>query len=127
MNLPHTIKQISPMLAVADMKETIQFYVEVLGFSICMESPEYSIIERDGCSIHLMKAADESVLEAVRGHTDIYIQVSGVHALWEHAQKFKDRFKMRGLLERDYGMTEFHISDPNECLIFVGEPTAKTS
>ena len=115
------------MLAVADMKETIRFYSEVLGFLVYMESPEYSIIERDGYSIHLMKAADESVLEAVRGHTDIYIQVSGVHGLWEHVQKFKDRFKMRGLLERDYGMTEFHISDPNECLVFVGEPTPRTS
>jgi hypothetical protein len=47
-----------------------------------------------------------------------------MHSLWNHVQTFKDRYKMRGLVERDYGMTEFHIGDPNECLVFVGEPTA---
>ena len=112
------------MLAVGDMRETLQFYSEVLGFSISMESAEYSIIERDGYTIHFMKAADQSVLDAVRGHTDIYIQVSGIHSLWEYVQKFKDKFKMRGLLDRDYGMTEFHICDPNECLVFIGETTS---
>jgi len=36
---------------------------------------------------------------------------------------FKDRYHMRDLFERDYGMTELHIEDPNGCLVFVGEPT----
>ncbi|MDD5199932.1 MAG: VOC family protein [Terrimicrobiaceae bacterium] len=112
------------MLAVADIRETLQFYSEVLGFSISMDFPEYAIIERDGCTVHFMPAADQSVLDAVRGHTEFYIQVSDIHSLWKHVQTFADRYKMRGLLERDYGMTEFHISDPNECLIFVGEPTS---
>jgi predicted enzyme related to lactoylglutathione lyase len=112
------------MLAVADMRETLQFYSEVLGFSISMDYPEYSIVERDGYTVHFMPAADQSVLDAVRGHTEFYIQVSNIHSLWKHVYTFKDRYKMRGLLERDYGMTEFHISDPNECLIFVGETTS---
>jgi len=112
------------MLAVADMRETLQFYSEVLGFSISMESPEYSIIERDGYTVHFMKAAGQDVLDAVKGHTEFYIEVSDIHSLWNHVQTFKEKYKMRGLLERDYGMTEFHIGDPNECLVFVGEPTS---
>ena len=112
------------MLAVADMSETIQFYSEVLGFSISMESPEYSIIERDGCTIHFMIAADQSVLDAVRGHTEIYIEVSDIHSLWNHVQTFCDRYKIQDLFDREYGMTEFHIGDPNKCLIFVGQPTS---
>jgi catechol 2,3-dioxygenase-like lactoylglutathione lyase family enzyme len=127
MSSAHTVKRISPMLAVADMGETLGFYTDVLGFSVSMESPEYSIVERDGCTVHFMKAADESVLQAVRGHTEIYIEVSDIGSLWEHVQMFKDKYQMRGLLERDYGMTEFHIGDPNECLVFVGERTAKGS
>jgi len=124
MNPSFTIEQISPMLAVADMSETLGFYSEVLGFSVSMESPEYSIVERNGCTIHFMRAADQSVLDAVKGHTEIYIRVSDIHSLWGHVQKFQDKYKMRGLLDRDYGMTEFHVSDPNDCLIFVGEPTS---
>ena len=118
-------KRISPMLAVADMEETIQFYQTVLGFEPTMKSVEYSVIERDGQTIHFMNAASEEVLNCVRGHTEIYIEVSGIHALWEHVKTFKNRNKIRDLFGREYGMTEFHISDPNECLVFVGEPTSK--
>ena len=123
MALTHTVKQISPMLAVADMGETLQFYSNVLGFTVSMESADYSIIGRDGCSIHFMKAADQSVLDAVRGHTEIYIQVSGIRALWDYLCTFKNRYKIRDLFDQSSGMTEVHIEDPNGCLVFVGEPT----
>jgi predicted enzyme related to lactoylglutathione lyase len=122
---PAIAKRISPMLAVADMDETIAFYQKVLGFAPTMKSPEYSIVSRDGQTIHFMKAASEDVMKCVRGHTEIYIEVSGIHALWEHVKTFKDRYRIRDLFDREYGMTEFHIGDPNECLVFVGEPTPR--
>jgi catechol 2,3-dioxygenase-like lactoylglutathione lyase family enzyme len=118
-------KRISPMLAVADMEETLAFYQEVLGFRPTMKSPEYSIIERDNQTIHFQKAASEEVMSCVRGHTEIYIEVSAIHSLWEHVKSFKNRYKIRDLFDRDYGMTEFHISDPNDCLVFVGEPITR--
>ena len=119
----YTAKKISPMLAVADMEETLGFYKEVLGFSARMKSPEYAIVERDGQTIHFMKAASEHVMECVRGHTEIYIEVSGIRSLWEHVKTFNERYSIRDLFDREYGMTEFHIGDPNGCLVFVGEPT----
>ena len=111
------------MLAVADMEETVRFYRDVLGFSAEMKSPEYAILDRDGQTVHLMKAASEEVLKAVRGHTEIYIEVTGIHALWEQVRAFQGRHAIRDLFDREYGMTEFHIEDPNGCLVFVGEPT----
>jgi catechol 2,3-dioxygenase-like lactoylglutathione lyase family enzyme len=119
---PTIAKRISPMLAVADMNETIAFYQRVLGFTPIKESPDYSIVARDGQTIHFMKAASEDVMKCVRGHAEIYIEVSGIHTLWEHVKGFKDRYRIRDLFEREYGMTEFHIEDPNDCLVFVGEP-----
>jgi catechol 2,3-dioxygenase-like lactoylglutathione lyase family enzyme len=118
-----TVKQISPMLAVADMDETLAFYADVLGFEPFRTSPGYSLVQRDGCFIHFQKADSEEVLKYVRGHTEIYIEVSGIRALWEHAKTFNDRYRIRDLFDRPYGMTEFHIEDPNGCLVFVGEAT----
>ena len=118
-------KRISPMLATADMNETISFYESVLGFTPIMQSAEYSILERDGQTIHIQTAESEEVMKCVRGHTEIYIEVSGIHALWEHVQTFRNRYSVRDLFDREYGMTEFHIEDPNGCLVFVGEPTSK--
>jgi catechol 2,3-dioxygenase-like lactoylglutathione lyase family enzyme len=119
----YTAKKISPMLAVSDMEETLAFYREILGFTPTMKSPQYSIVERDGLTIHFMKAASEEVMQCVRGHTEIYIEVSNIDSLWEHVKAFKNRYRIRDLFDRDYGMTEFHIDDPNGCLVFVGEQT----
>jgi catechol 2,3-dioxygenase-like lactoylglutathione lyase family enzyme len=117
-------KRISPMLAVADMEATLAFYTDVLGFTAMMKSPGYSILERDGQTIHFQKAESEEVMNCVRGHAEIYIEVSGIESLWEHVKSFKDRYRVRDLFDREYGMTEFHISDPNECLVFVGQRTS---
>ena len=119
------VKRISPMLAVADMDESLSFYEDVLEFAPIMKSPEYSIMERDGQTIHFQKAASEEVMNCVRGHTEIYIEVSKIHALWEHVKTFKNRHKIKDLFDREYGMTEFHIADPNDCLVFVGAPTSR--
>jgi catechol 2,3-dioxygenase-like lactoylglutathione lyase family enzyme len=118
-----TIKRISPMLAVAYMDETLAFYRDVLGFEIGMQSSEYSIVSRDGATIHLMKAADDTVMTCVRGHTEIYIEVDDLSTLWSHVEPMKDRYKIRGLVDQSYGMTEFHINDPNDCLVFIGQTT----
>ena len=118
-------ERISPKLVVADMEETIAFYRDVLGFAPVLQTSEYSVLERDGQRIHFGMAASEEVLRCVRGHTEMYIEVAGIRSLWEHVKQFKDRYRIRDLFEREYGMTEFHIEDPNECLVFVAEPTAQ--
>jgi catechol 2,3-dioxygenase-like lactoylglutathione lyase family enzyme len=118
-------KRISPMLAVADMEETVSFYEDVLGFKPVMKSAGYSIVERDGQTIHFQKAASEKVMKCVRGHASIYLEVSGINDLWEHVKAFRNRHKIRDLFHQPYGMTEFHIGDPNGCLVFVGERTEK--
>ena len=58
----YTARKISPMLAAADMEQTLAFYHDVLGFEVARKSPEYSIVERDGQTIHFMKAASEEVM-----------------------------------------------------------------
>jgi catechol 2,3-dioxygenase-like lactoylglutathione lyase family enzyme len=119
------VKRISPMLATDNMEETILFYQTVLGFKPILKSPGYAIVERDGLTIHLQKAADEQTMKCMREHTEIYIEVSDIHSLWEHVKTFKNRYRIRDLFDREYGMTEFHIADPHGCLVFVGAPTPK--
>jgi catechol 2,3-dioxygenase-like lactoylglutathione lyase family enzyme len=115
------IKRISPMLAVADMDATLEFYTKVLEFEVSLRSLAYSIVSRDGATIHFMKAASDGVMKAVRGHTEIYIEVTDIAPLWAHVSRFKKEYHIRDLFDRDYGMREFHISDPNDCLVFVGQ------
>ncbi|WP_395750088.1 bleomycin resistance protein [Prosthecobacter sp.] len=115
-------KTLSPVIPVADMDRSIRFYHEVLGFHTSMQSADYSILTREGASLHLTMAADASVLEFTRKHLSCYLEIRGIEALWAHVSTFKDRHKVRDLFDREYGMREFHIIDPDGCLIFVGEP-----
>ena len=114
-------KTLSPIVPVADIQRSIGFYTEVLGFDVVRQSSDYSILTRGGASLHLTRAHDPSVLDATRGHTSIYLEVEGIDLLWPHVSHFRDRYKVRDLFEREYGMREFHIIDPDDCLIFVGE------
>ncbi len=121
----YTLKRVSPMLAVEDMQVTLDFYTSLLGFAITLQTPEYSVVERDGASIHFMLAADESVLQCVRGHAEIYLEVDDIQPLWKHVKANHGKYKLRDLFDRPYGMTEFHLGDPNDCLVFVGQVTKK--
>lgn len=121
----YTLKRVSPMLAVEDMQVTLDFYTSLLGFTVTLQTPEYSVIERDGMSIHFMLAADESVLQCVRGHAEIYLEVDDIQPLWQHVKANHGKYKLRDLFDRPYGMTEFHLGDPNDCLVFVGQVTKK--
>jgi len=115
-------KTLSPIVPVSDMEESIRFYTDVLGFHIAMQSDDYSILTKDNTSLHLTRAESQAVLDATRGHVSFYLEVEDVESLWSHVSRFRDRYKVRDLFDRDYGMREFHIADPNDCLIFVGEP-----
>jgi catechol 2,3-dioxygenase-like lactoylglutathione lyase family enzyme len=123
--MPTTVKRISPMLATDNMEATFAFYRNVLGFTPVLTAPNYLIIERDGLTIHFQNAASDDVMKSMREHTEIYIEVSGIQSLWEHVKSFKGQYRIRDLFDRDYGMTEFHIADPNGCLVFVGERIVK--
>jgi catechol 2,3-dioxygenase-like lactoylglutathione lyase family enzyme len=114
-------KTLSPIIPIADMDRSIRFYNEVLGFQTAMQSTAYSILTRDSTALHLTLAADASVLEVTRKHMSFYLDICGIEALWEHVSAFKDRYKIRDLFDREYGMREFHIIDPDGCLVFVGQ------
>jgi len=46
-------------------------------------------------------------MRCVRGHTQIYMEVSDITSLWEHVKTFKDRYKIRDLFD-------------SGCLVFSG-------
>jgi catechol 2,3-dioxygenase-like lactoylglutathione lyase family enzyme len=119
--LNYKAKALSPIIAVADMKRSTEFYAEVLGFHTALKSDDYAILTKDGASLHLTRAEDQSVLDASRGHTSVYLEVHDIEGLWQHVSRFRDRYKARDLFDRDYGMREFHIIDPDGCLVFVGQ------
>ena len=50
------VERINPSLDVQDLPASIQYYVEVLGFELYVETPTLGIVECDGHQIHLRKS-----------------------------------------------------------------------
>lgn len=122
MNNTATILSAAPILGARDIDETLAFYQDVLGFSVVRNEFGYAIIKHGSALIHFRCPA-QALPAGAKDIREIYIEVHGIAALWEKAGRHKDSYKMRGLFDQPYGMTEFHVIDPNGILVFAGEQT----
>jgi len=113
----YQVKHVSPILAVTDMDAALAFYQDVLQFQVIRRDPNYSIVGRDHGRLSFRLAGGDAVPSR-----EVYIEVAGIEALWEHVRQFKGEYRIRDLFTQGYGMREFHIIAPNDCLVFVGQP-----
>ena len=47
------VERINPYLYVDDISNAINYYVDMLGFDLYIETPNLGIVERDGHQIHI--------------------------------------------------------------------------
>jgi catechol 2,3-dioxygenase-like lactoylglutathione lyase family enzyme len=45
--------RVAPELPVADLEESLTYYVQKLGFSVAMQMADYAIVDRDDVALHL--------------------------------------------------------------------------
>ena len=81
---PTTFESTSPILRVANMAQSLQYYVDVLGFSKDWGGDDFACVTRDSVSIYLS--------EGDQGHpgTWVWIGVGDVSLLYEE-------YKARGV------------------------------
>jgi catechol 2,3-dioxygenase-like lactoylglutathione lyase family enzyme len=87
-------ESLSPILTTDDMDRSVRFYVDVLGFTCCMQTPGYSNLYRDG--VRNMLGGPNSHEPWARPHLtgQLYINLNEpneVDALWS---KIKDRVEV---------------------------------
>jgi catechol 2,3-dioxygenase-like lactoylglutathione lyase family enzyme len=109
-----TFLQAVPVLASLDIRRSVDFFVQQLGFAqVHAEQGVYGIVARDQVELHLWACDDRRIAEA----TGCRIQVSGIDAL--HA-----RCKGAGIVHpnaplgaRPWGTREFAVLDPDGNLV----------
>jgi uncharacterized glyoxalase superfamily protein PhnB len=125
-----SLQRLTPMLSVADLKRTMAFYCDDLGFRCTgtFEDPEpvWCHLERD--DVHLMfnqpPASEIAELpRRARNFQILYFYPDDVAAL--HAA-----LKAKGLAVSDlrvaiYGMKEFELRDPDGIWLWFGEATSE--
>lgn len=121
-----TLKDCTPNLMVKNVNQTVDFYTDILGFSLIDSEPEagewvFAIVQSG--SVMFMFQEEKSLKEEYSqltkfyqgGGLTFYIHVSDVHALYE---KLKGKVTIvKDLYETFYGSTDFAIEDCNEYIL----------
>lgn len=124
------MRAISPIVAVRDLKASLDFYVDVLGFVVrIQEGHGFACVAREGISINLLDGADEEAAHATANHVAAYVWVNDLDGLWKSLEKQLSTLpegRVRAPFLQDYGMREFHVKDPDGFLMFFGEDAEET-
>jgi uncharacterized glyoxalase superfamily protein PhnB len=118
------LKNLIPMLETDDLKQTIEFYTELLGFEGDgyypeAENPYWASLFKDEVRIMFTLRSAHSIFERPTMTGSLYLYPDNVNEVWEH---LKDKATVEYPLEDfDYGMREFAIRDCNGYLLQFGQ------
>ena len=111
---------ISPTLAVRNMKETIEFYTNSLGFKLGMcfpdaNNPEYADLSKDGMVLMIIPAKNLGIggEEKLGTGVNLYMQIDG------DIDEYYCELKSRGvdisvdIKDEPYGIRDFTVEDVN--------------
>ncbi len=112
----------SPIFPVDDPLKTAEYYRDVLGFDINFkweDPPTYVVVNReDAVGIHFVKKRDD--FKPSTEHTALFIFVNDVDVVYDEYQKSGANITAP-IADRDYGMRDFDITDPNGFTIVLGK------
>jgi catechol 2,3-dioxygenase-like lactoylglutathione lyase family enzyme len=106
-----------PTLAALDMKATLAWYRDKLGFTVALDYDDYGIVSRDDVEIHFWLCEDRKIAEA----TSAYIRVADINAAHHAMKHAREGGRLSDPTDRPYGLVEFEVFDPNGNLLRVGQ------
>jgi hypothetical protein len=107
--------QISPVIPSFDVRTTVNFFTDLLSFSIVRDDVTYVILMKDNSMIQIQRAGDI-------GEMSFYLVVDDVDALWRSIAGKLKGIKAKAPFNQDYGMREVHIIVPEtQTLLFIGQ------
>ena len=114
----YTALLISPMIPSNNLEETANFFKDVLGFSIVMDTKVYVVCQKDNLTIHILPAGKDI------GEMEFYLEVDNIDYLWSLIKDKLNGLKYKEPFNQPYGMREIHICIPyTKALLFIGQKT----
>jgi len=116
------------IVPVRDIARTMDFYGDVLGFErrFVSDNGSFAIVVHGDAAIHFVACDDDEALKATANNISIYLWVRHVDLLYAELKAKLDLLeqgRVRVPFTQPYGMREFHVKDPDGCLLFFGENT----
>ena len=114
------------IVPVRDVRATMDFYGDVLGFErrFVSDDKSFAIAVHGEAAVHFVATDDADALRATANNISIYLWVVGIdrlYAQFEPRLRALEAGRVRSPFDQSYGMREFHIKDPDGCLLMFGE------
>jgi uncharacterized glyoxalase superfamily protein PhnB len=101
------LSRIAPEIPVSNLRHSIEYYEQKLGFRVAMEMPagDYAIVERDDIAIHLFQ-------DDTRSHSPV-----GMHIFTNQLDELHAELQQRGarlsqeIMRKPWGNRDFRVSD----------------
>jgi predicted enzyme related to lactoylglutathione lyase len=114
-------RSIAPILQIADLDRAVDFWKRVMAFDVAWiaggEPATIASFCRD--QIYLMARVEKKPLPC-----GIYLELDGVDAYFERVRSAGAKV-VHGLADREYGMRDGRVEDPDGNQISLGEPLPK--
>ena len=112
------LSRIAPEIPVSNLKDSVKYYEQKLGFRVAMEMPDgnYAIVERDDIAIHLFQ--DDAQRPSPVG---IHIFTEDLEALHTELKNHGARISQE-ILRKPWGNRDFRVSDNSGYEIKFTEP-----
>ena len=114
------IVQLTPFIFTRDLSASCAFY-DSLGFTPTLVQPDggYAYCEGHGTALRILQIDPEADL----GEQMIYIDVNEIDEFYETLRPVLDALpegRVRAPFDQPYGQREFHVKDPDNCLLLYG-------
>lgn len=114
------------IVPVHDVSATMDFYGDVLGFErrFVSDDSSFAIAVHGEAAVHFVATDDAEALRATANNISIYLWVVGIdelYAVYEPRLQPLEAGRVHAPFDQAYGMREFHIKDPDGCLLMFGE------
>ena len=98
-----------PLLPVANVRRSIEFYVDMLDFKMGFNAGEYGGVRRDAIEIHFWRTDDP----ALPKNSSCRIEVTEIHKLYSLCREKGVVDPQGDIAAQTWGSTEFGVLDPD--------------
>lgn len=98
-----------PLLPVANIRRSIEFYVDKLDFKMGFNAGEYGGVRRDAIEVHFWRTDDPNLPK----HTSCRIEVTEIRQLYSHCRELGVVDPAGAIAAQTWGTTEFVVLDPD--------------
>jgi catechol 2,3-dioxygenase-like lactoylglutathione lyase family enzyme len=116
--------QVTPFMHVADVRATVEFFVDILGFELLYRQPGYAYIEREGCGVRILEAGEGNELIPGNRRFRYYFDVRDVDGLYAELKPKLDTLPkgdVHGPADKPYGQRELLVLVPDGDLVAFGQ------